>query len=68
MAVTKTLEQRQKELQALLATPAGRQELQRLASQYQASGGKFMPAKASVITYIIVHERAQGLISDSRND
>jgi hypothetical protein len=34
----KTLAQRQKELQALLATPAGREELQALAARYHAAG------------------------------
>ena len=63
MAHTKTLQQRQAELQALLATPAGREELQGLESRYRAEGGKLRPARTSVITYILVHERAQGLIA-----
>src|SRR5262249_28471857 len=40
MAQKKTLRQRQEELQALLATPAGRAELQELESRYEAAGGK----------------------------
>ena len=62
MPQTKTLQQREKELRSLLATPAGREELQELASRYQAASGKLRPAGTSVITYILVHERQQGLI------
>jgi hypothetical protein len=58
----KTLRQREQELQALLAAPGGREELQALASRYQAAGGKLRPARTSVVTYILVHERARGLI------
>ena len=57
-----TLRQREQELQALLATPAGRQALYELAARYQAAGGKLRPARTSVVTYILVHERARGLI------
>jgi hypothetical protein len=64
MDTTKTLEQRQKELQALLATPAGREELRALESRYGAAGGRLRPARTSVITYILVHERERGLIAD----
>src|SRR5262249_56224117 len=63
MAQKKTLRQRQEELQALLATPAGRAELQELESRYEAAGGKLRPAGTSVITYLLVHEREQGLIA-----
>ena len=63
MAQTKTLQQRQAELQALLATPAGREELQRLESRYRETGGRLRPAGTSVITYILVHERERGLIA-----
>jgi hypothetical protein len=38
MSPKKTLAQRQKELQALLATPAGREELQALGARYHAAG------------------------------
>jgi hypothetical protein len=62
MTSKKTLQKREQELQTLLATPAGRQELQKLASQYAAAGGKLRPAGTSVVTYILVHERGQGLI------
>ncbi len=63
MAAKKTLHEREKELRALLATPAGRQEVQDLASRYQTASGRVKPAGTSVITYILVHERGQGLIS-----
>ena len=62
MALKKTLQQREKELQALLATPAGRQELQELDRRYQATG-RLRPANTSVITYILVYERERGLIA-----
>ena len=62
MTPKKSRPQREKELQALLATPAGRDELQELASRYSAASGKVRPGKASVITYILVHERERGLI------
>jgi hypothetical protein len=62
MIAKKTLPEREKELQALLANPAGRGELQQLASRYHAAGGKLKPAKSSVITYILVYERERGLI------
>jgi len=63
MTSKKTLLEREKELQALLATPAGREELQVLGAQYSAASGKVRPAKASVITFILIHERQQGLIA-----
>jgi hypothetical protein len=63
MPQTKTREEREKELQALMTTPAGRAELERLASGYQAQGGRARPGRTSVITYILVHERARGLIA-----
>ena len=43
--------------------PAGRKKLQELESTYRAESGKLKPAKTSVITYILVHERERGLIS-----
>ena len=62
MAPNKTLEHREKELQSLLATPAGRQKLQELESRYQAASGQPRPTRTSVITYILVHEREMGLL------
>jgi hypothetical protein len=63
MAPTKTLRQREKELQSLLATPAGREELHELESRYYSASYKARPGRTSVITYILVHERERGLIS-----
>ena len=60
----KTLREREKELQALLATPAGRETLQKLGSRYSEAAGRMRPVKASVITYILVYERERGLIRD----
>jgi hypothetical protein len=62
MALKKTLHKRETELQSLLATPAGQEELRKLASQYYAASGRLMPANGSPITYILVHERERGLI------
>jgi hypothetical protein len=59
---TKTLQQREKELQVLLLTPQGQAELEALASRYYAAGGRGRPARTSVITYILVHERERGMI------
>lgn len=62
MSTKKTLRQREKELQDLLATPAGREQLQILESQYHETSERLRPASTSVITYILVHERQRGLI------
>jgi hypothetical protein len=62
MIPMKTLPQREKELQALLATAAGRKELEELECRYHASSGTVTPARTSVITSILVHERVHGLI------
>jgi len=64
MSAQKTLQQRENELRSLLANPAGRKELQELECRYREASGKLKPAKTSVITYILVHERERGLISD----
>ena len=63
MPPKKNLPQRERELQSLLATPEGRDELQELASRYSAASGKVRPEGASIITYILVYERERGLIS-----
>ena len=63
MPTKKTLQQRQTELQALLATPAGQKELEQLESRYHAKTGRWRPTNTSIITYILVHERDLGLIS-----
>jgi hypothetical protein len=62
MIAKKTLPEREKELQALLATPSGREELRELGSRYHTASGRLRPGNASVITYILVHERERGLI------
>jgi hypothetical protein len=63
MTPKKTLQQREKELQSLLATPAGRKELQELEARYRAAGGRLRPVNTSIITYVLVYERERGLIS-----
>ena len=63
MTPKKTLSEREKELQSLLTTPAGQEELRQLASRYHAASGKVRPSKASMITYILVYERQRGLIA-----
>ena len=63
MTPKKTLHDREKELQALLRTPAGREELRELEARYYAASGRLRPSRVSVITAILVHERGQGLIS-----
>ena len=62
MTAKKTLQQREKELQSLLATPAGRYELRQLEARYSAVGGRVRPGKASLITFILVCKRERGLI------
>ena len=62
MTPKKNLPERQKELQSLLATPAGRGELQALESRYSAAAGKPRSVGKSLITYILVYEREHGLI------
>ena len=58
-----SLQHREKELQSLLATPAGREQLQKLASTYAAANGRLRPAGKSAITFILVYEREQGMLS-----
>jgi hypothetical protein len=62
MTPKKTLREREKELQSLLATPAGRAELQELECRYSAAAGRLRPGRASLITYLLVYERGRGLI------
>jgi hypothetical protein len=64
MPAKKTLQQRVNELQSLLATPAGREQLQELESRYHAASGRPRPPRTSLITYILVHEREQRLIDN----
>ena len=58
----KTLAERQGELQVLLATPAGRAELQKLESRYAVTARSPRATRASIITYLLVYEREHGLI------
>ena len=62
MISMKSLPQREKELQSLLATSAGRDELEELACRYGAADGRIRPESALVVTYILVYERQRGLI------
>ncbi len=59
----KTLQERTKELQCLLATEKGRAELQDLVFRYGASNDRVRPERTSIITYILVHERQEGIIA-----
>jgi len=61
MTAEKTLRQREQELQTRMRTPAGPAELEALAARYAAAGGG-PRGGVSVITYILVYERVQGLI------
>ena len=63
MTPKKTLRQREQELRVLLPTPEGKLQLQELASRYALVSGHYVPEGASLITYILVHERERGLIS-----
>lgn len=63
MILKKSLRAREIELQTLLASTAGREELQELAERYSSGNGRVRPEGASVITYILVHERERGLIA-----
>jgi hypothetical protein len=63
MTVKKTLQEREKELQALLTTPEGKEQLQELDARYRAASGKLRQPNASAITFILVHEREKGLIA-----
>jgi hypothetical protein len=62
MPQQKALRQREKELQALLLTPSGQAQLRELESRYAAAGGRPRPARTSLITYLLVHERERGLL------
>ena len=63
MTAKKSLQEREKELKSLLATPAGRDELKDLESRYAAEGASLRAERTSLITYLLVHERECGLIS-----
>jgi hypothetical protein len=59
---TKTMRERERELQTLLSTPEGKAELQALADQYAAMGG-VVHASNSLVTCVLIHERNSGAIS-----
>jgi hypothetical protein len=61
---TKTRLEREQELQALMRSAEGREELEALATRYQTEGGRARPGRTSVITYILVHERQLGHVVD----
>ena len=63
MTVRRTLQERERELQALLGDPERRHELEELAQKYVAESGRPKPQGTSVITYVLVHERGQGLLN-----
>ncbi len=63
MPKLKTIQERQNELQVLLATPTGQEELRKLEARYRAAGERPRGSKESVITYIIVYERTHGRIA-----
>ena len=63
MVEKKTLQQREKEPQSWLTTLAGREKIQELASRYYTESGESKRVGKSAITYILVHEREQGIIS-----
>jgi hypothetical protein len=61
MTAKKTMREREQELQALMQTPAGQAELERLASDYAED--RSGPSRGtSVITFILVSERVAGVI------
>ena len=62
MKKTKTLAERERELQAFMSAPEGPDRLDRIADGYRNDGGRARPPHSSVITYILVHERESGLI------
>lgn len=64
MTPTKTLQDRERELQTMLSTQPGRTALEQMASRYQASSARPMPERTSIITYILVHERGEGMIAN----
>jgi len=62
MPQKKTLREREKELHALLTHAAGQELLSTLEARYEAKGGRVRPPDTSVVTYILMYEREQGLI------
>jgi len=64
MTAKKTRLAREKELQTLLSSPAGKAELEALADRYAASSQRIRPGRMSLVTYILVCERERDMIAD----
>ncbi len=64
MTPKKTRLQREKELQTLLGTLAGKAELEAVADLYASSGRRIRPGGTSLVTYILVCERERHMIAD----
>jgi hypothetical protein len=64
MNAKKTRLVREKELQTLLGSLAGKAELEALADRYAGSGGRIRPGRTSLVTYILVCERERDMIVD----
>jgi hypothetical protein len=62
MTPKKTLSDREKELQAMIATQGGRAQLEKLEAKYAAAGGRLRARSGSLITYLLIYEREHGLI------
>jgi hypothetical protein len=62
ISTTKTMREREKELQLKLQTPTGSAELEDLAGEYAEMAGSPRRNGPSVITFILICEREQGLI------
>ena len=60
MQATKTLKEREKELQALLATREGKAQLEALADHYYASGGRSRRGDVALDADGIVTGQASG--------
>jgi len=64
MSAKKTRLEREKELQTLLGSLAGKAEVEALAERYAASCQRIRPARTSLVTYILVCERERDMIAD----
>ena len=64
MTAKKTRLEREKELQTLLGSLAGKAELEALADRYADSSRRNRPAQTSLVTYILVCERERNMIAD----
>ena len=64
MTAKKTRLEREKELQTLLGSLAGKAELEALADRYADSSQRIRPGRTSLVTYILVCERERDMIAD----